>query len=103
MIINPPPIHEPWVVGKDGKVNSPGWLLWFNELVTAGQMSDEFSGAQIYQTSGLTSTASTRSDEVVNQDDLASLISTSEATGARSSRVDEDWAVLAMMNSVGAY
>ena len=119
MTLQPPPIHAPFALDpRTGKVNDPSWLQWFNELVTAGQLADEFASIQAFQTTeGSGMFSSTRNDAVVTQDDIAVLVESFEIpgvkttrvedsltladfepTGARSSRNDDDAMIFAMMS-----
>ncbi len=90
MILEPPPIHAPWTLDpRTGKLNDPSWLKWFDQLVTATQLSDEFAGIQAFQTTeGSGMLASTRSDYIVTQDDLAALTEVNEPTGLKTTRVE---------------
>lgn len=50
MTIKPPPIREPWKLDQTGRLVSPAWVLWLQDLVNAAQAEDMFSDSLTLQT-----------------------------------------------------
>jgi hypothetical protein len=65
-----PPIREPWKTDKTGKLVSMPWILWLQQLASAGQLDGTFSEALFLQsTAGVSSNVGTPA----TSDDIAAL------------------------------
>lgn len=63
-MIKPPPIQEPWIVDQMGRLASPAWVLWLQDLANMSQLEDEFSNTLGFQTIGDADT------DLISPDDL---------------------------------
>ena len=65
-----PPIREPWRTDKEGKLVSLPWILWLQQLATAGQVEEAIPGElSAFSTVGTSALGGTSA----SPDDIASL------------------------------
>lgn len=48
-MIKPPPIQEPWRLDAQGRLASPAWVLWFQDLISSQQLLDQFDSGLMLQ------------------------------------------------------
>lgn len=65
-----PPIREPWRTDKEGKLVSLPWILWLQQLASAGQVEGIFSDALLLQS---TTETSSKASTPTASDDVATL------------------------------
>jgi len=49
VIVNPPPIQVPFTIDQQGRLISPAWITWLQNLANLGQAEDVFSGVLTLQ------------------------------------------------------